>query len=209
MDAMLSGGQEIVTNAESAQLPLRQSKRRNRPCYIYVLEHAGRIKIGISRDVPARLKEIERHMDHPPKLLGVVGGTYQHERAIHKRLSDHRLKGEWFKDVTEVRALIGTILNHGLAAANLKVQKVKKVEFVPSPPDPMAMPRILAMMWGDNVIAELEALTAEPIDVIQGWLDLTIPVPRLVRLALAAALTSWMTTDTCVSFREGRPGYWA
>jgi len=57
---------------------------------------AGRVKIGVSRDVAGRLHALNQQSAEEYILLGWTKGTYTLERAIHLALDEHRVRGEWF-----------------------------------------------------------------------------------------------------------------
>jgi hypothetical protein len=57
---------------------------------------AGRVKIGVSRDVEGRLRALNQQSAEEYTLLGWIRGTYVLERAIHLALDEHRVRGEWF-----------------------------------------------------------------------------------------------------------------
>jgi hypothetical protein len=81
--------------------------------HVYFASNASRIKVGIARNVQARLRAIGRHLPEPIELLGSVPGSFELERAIHRRLGEHRINHEWFRDCLSVRALIKRILEGG------------------------------------------------------------------------------------------------
>lgn len=91
---------------------------------VYFVECAGRIKIGFSSDVPGRLKTLSTAAPASLELLATVAGTVCFERAIHKAAHAYRVRGEWFRDCEEVRAIMVSIVEHGGSA----------VGFVEGPP---------------------------------------------------------------------------
>ncbi len=73
-------------------------------CYLYVItaELWGPLKIGYSVDVAARLSTLQT--SHWERLMVVTAFRCRHtdaasaiERAVHARLKDSRLNGEWFR----------------------------------------------------------------------------------------------------------------
>ena len=62
----------------------------------------GPIKIGITRDVEARLKALQTAHPETLKLLGVRGGDTQDEASWHRRFHRQRLRGEWFRPSTRL-----------------------------------------------------------------------------------------------------------
>jgi hypothetical protein len=63
----------------------------------------GDIKIGISFDVRARLGSLATQAGMEMKLLGVIPRAGRDtEKALHRRFSQHRLMGEWFRNNPEL-----------------------------------------------------------------------------------------------------------
>lgn len=79
--------------------------------YVYFAKSGDRIKIGYSTNVAARMKAVGAYLEQPVEVLGVCRGGAVLERDLHNRLARHRLRGEWFADCEEVRAVIGVALN--------------------------------------------------------------------------------------------------
>lgn len=70
----------------------------------------GPIKIGTSRDVGARIADLQCASPVRLRLLGSVPGDATLERRLHRRLAHHRVHGEWFADTVEVwRAIAETV----------------------------------------------------------------------------------------------------
>jgi hypothetical protein len=58
----------------------------------------GLIKIGQTRNSPQkRLAELQIGCPVPLELLGVLPGTIEHERSLHRRFADLRQHNEWFE----------------------------------------------------------------------------------------------------------------
>lgn len=66
----------------------------------------GPIKIGKSRDVARRLRELESNTEQILTILGVMEGYTEEEEALHQRFDRFRLKGELFKPVPEILQFI-------------------------------------------------------------------------------------------------------
>jgi len=69
--------------------------------YFIYNEIAGHVKIGRSKRPQGRLRELQTSISVPLRLLGVVERDI--EGALHRQLAAHRLSGEWFDWVEEVR----------------------------------------------------------------------------------------------------------
>ena len=72
------------------------------PDFIYVVECEGNYKIGFSKDVKERMKQLETgagaHIVRPNLTLitHFLGGLVE-EQALHKQFAECRINGEWFR----------------------------------------------------------------------------------------------------------------
>ncbi len=69
----------------------------------------GAIKIGMSRDITRRVSELQKCSPVELRIIGTIErmvGAAVLEASFHKRLAEHRLHGEWFKNCDEVRLVI-------------------------------------------------------------------------------------------------------
>lgn len=75
---------------------------------IYFIKCGDHIKIGLSRDVRARVRSFEGmpHLVVPLGFIRVDGDLREREAEIHKRFAHIRQGGEWFQDCDELRAFI-------------------------------------------------------------------------------------------------------
>ncbi len=67
--------------------------------HLYVIGEgngSGIVKIGRSQSPPARLAAVQTGNPRKVQLLLVVPEAGQHEDALHREFSSHRLGGEWF-----------------------------------------------------------------------------------------------------------------
>lgn len=78
---------------------------------IYFAGATGKIKVGISRNPPARMKQLSR-TEGSIWCIGTIKGNLAREREIHKALSRYRITGEWYRDCPEVRAVIQNCFNN-------------------------------------------------------------------------------------------------
>lgn len=67
--------------------------------YVYAIQspYPRLIKIGFSKNPEVRLAELQIGSPRKLRLLDQWAGTADHEREIHRRLSQFRQHGEWFK----------------------------------------------------------------------------------------------------------------
>lgn len=70
---------------------------------------SGLIKIGISQDPEARLRQMQSGSPEELSLLKQVKGYHEDEKMLHKRLDDYRVHGEWFEPSRDVHILIDLI----------------------------------------------------------------------------------------------------
>lgn len=84
--------------------------------HVYFIECGGRIKIGHSTDIPARMDQLASGNPFPLVLLGAVAGSLALERHIHKHMAAYRLNREWFRDHADVRAVLAALTEHGAGA---------------------------------------------------------------------------------------------
>lgn len=79
--------------------------------YVYFLapiEADSPVKIGTSHAPDWRVRELSNNSPTPLRLLGVLPGTKDLERLIHKQFAKDRLHGEWFCASPELSKLIAS-----------------------------------------------------------------------------------------------------
>lgn len=97
---------------------------------IYFAKSGHRIKIGVSKNVERRLREVGAHLAEPIELLLAAPGGIEAETAIHRALFAHHIRGEWFYDNGEVRDLARNFSERGLeAVADYRVTPAEGTEF--------------------------------------------------------------------------------
>jgi predicted NBD/HSP70 family sugar kinase len=69
---------------------------------------AGWVKIGTTRRLSARLKQIAAEIGHTPTVLAVLDGSYAEERALHEKFDHTREWSEWFSPCDDLMRLIKT-----------------------------------------------------------------------------------------------------
>lgn len=74
---------------------------RPRVEYVYFIRFRDAVKIGLTTDVPRRLKELPWD-----EVLAVVPGSRQIEGDWHARFAGQRITGEWFTLTDELSAAI-------------------------------------------------------------------------------------------------------
>jgi len=168
--------------------------------YLYVFKHGDRLKIGISRDVERRRKDVGNHLAVAPELVGWIEGTYALEKHVHGLLGAHRLKGEWFHDCADARKIVDALLIEGPAAVNF-VEPEPKTKALPEPkaqtPEEFLVlfNEITAMRWPSDPPGCLAQFAEVDIAQAQAWLSGVEEIPKMVRGAFAAEIVSWILED--------------
>jgi hypothetical protein len=89
---------QLIAKAYSGALKSRRALAR-RPRdhgFIYAIHGGGLTKFGWAKNPDARLKDLQRGS---PVTLSIVArreGSCRQEFALHRRLAEHRVHGEWF-----------------------------------------------------------------------------------------------------------------
>lgn len=84
-------------------------KFRSAPCFVYLMESEGKLKIGMSQDPEGRAQVLSTSGGQEVRLVAKHryssrGEAGRAESELHERFADHRLLGEWFRDVPEIRS---------------------------------------------------------------------------------------------------------
>jgi Meiotically up-regulated gene 113 len=66
----------------------------------------GPVKIGYASDAEQRLKTLQTSHATELQLLNAIEGSFEDEKALHKRFAAYRIKGEWFKYTGAVKRYI-------------------------------------------------------------------------------------------------------
>jgi hypothetical protein len=66
------------------------------PIYFIQAGDDGPVKIGLARDVWKRLSNLQTGVPTRLRLLGIIDGSAQKEKLLHRQFAAHRLRGEWF-----------------------------------------------------------------------------------------------------------------
>lgn len=72
--------------------------------YLVQAGEGGPVKIGVSTDVPSRIRSLQTGIPQPLILLATFPGCRSKERRLHERLARYRIRGEWFSPAPEVLA---------------------------------------------------------------------------------------------------------
>jgi hypothetical protein len=102
------------TSKKKRKSDLKMRLKHNTNLYIIQSILGGPIKIGVSKQVELRLKDIQRGSPFKLVAVRIIGKVPSIiERRLHKQLEEYRLHGEWFKEeaLSIADQLLETILD--------------------------------------------------------------------------------------------------
>lgn len=75
---------------------------------IYFLQQGddGPIKIGYTKDLLARIKDLQVGSPYELKLILSFRGFPEKERELHAKFREHRMSGEWFTPSDEIMEFV-------------------------------------------------------------------------------------------------------
>lgn len=76
------------------------------PGDIYFVRAGDHVKIGHSNNHQGRLSALQTGHHENLRVVGVVPGSQQDEKKMHKRFAKYRARGEWFKIEGELAAFL-------------------------------------------------------------------------------------------------------
>lgn len=79
--------------------------------YVYFAqaEDGGPIKIGTATSVTGRLASLQTGTPKKLVILAALAGGFEVERALHQLFARHRERGEWFRPVPSIFAMVASI----------------------------------------------------------------------------------------------------
>lgn len=78
------------------------------PVYFAQAGENGPIKIGFATNVVRRMWELQVNSPDRIQALGTIEGDQTAERALHRRFSEDRISGEWFRPSSALLSLVET-----------------------------------------------------------------------------------------------------
>lgn len=86
-----------------------RQRRNDAPTFLYLAERGPLLKIGVSGDPQTRIASLSTGSGVPVVLVATRrfrerAAAMKAERQAHDRFAEHRVLGEWFNDVPEIRA---------------------------------------------------------------------------------------------------------
>lgn len=72
--------------------------------YVYFISSDDKIKIGYTKNIKRRLKQLQTSNSSQLILLGYIEGDKNVEKQLHKRFAQYRIRenGEWFNCNDEI-----------------------------------------------------------------------------------------------------------
>lgn len=100
------------------------------PSFVYVVQAQGDtpIKVGVAKNVHARMRAIQTYNPRKIRLLYVIPGSYALEAEFHRKLRHSRMHGEWF-DGPDVPGFLHEVQ----VAAQRMVDEHRDSEPIPTP----------------------------------------------------------------------------
>lgn len=117
--ARIAEAQEATKAQRIAEIKAREKFFRERESFIYYARRERYVKIGLSTNVPKRLRSLARGGTLGPSdltlgpldLLAQHAGDYVTEDAIHRLLAPSHVAGEWFTHDDRVQRHIQGVLD--------------------------------------------------------------------------------------------------
>lgn len=147
---------------------------------IYFAKCGDRIKVGISNNVGARLSQLRTGAGAPVELLAAVDGDNRIERALHNKLKQYRVDGEWFRDCPETRAAIQNSLNNFPKAIVYQPRKLGVNRTFPS---------VAKLLWPFKTAEHIAAIAHTDARTARRWLAGESDVPAIVIAAIVVEIT--------------------
>lgn len=162
--------------------------------FVYFISVPGRVKVGFTTRPDSRIREIARHTEQAPMLIGTIAGSIPLERAIHARLSSYRIRGEWFDDCDDVRSVIARLLHDGPSAIGFaRPERSKSFSRPPTPDRPSheILRDIGRRVFPDDPCGGLADAFGVPREQCDAWLG-GEQLPPVYVSALGGLLIQWM-----------------
>ncbi|WP_168196012.1 GIY-YIG nuclease family protein [Novosphingobium sp. EMRT-2] len=80
----------------------------------FIGNQKGAVKIGITINLPARMKKLQTGSPHRLRLLAWTFGDESAEAAYHEQFAHLRINGEWFSRKAELSDEIKRLLKVGI-----------------------------------------------------------------------------------------------
>lgn len=92
------------TYIEAVEQSGKQKDKRRQ--YVYFMQGAGLVKIGVANDVGKRMRDLQCGSPILLSLIGFMVGDERHEKDLHVKFAHLRQHGEWFLLNDEITSFI-------------------------------------------------------------------------------------------------------
>ena len=103
-----SKGIEKMSAMEST---VEKKPKHNTSTSVYFIKGGKFVKIGVARNVAARISGLQVGCPVELTLLASIDGGHATERQLHKMFNHHRTRGEWFNFHKEIKEYITNTLS--------------------------------------------------------------------------------------------------
>lgn len=145
---------------------------------IYFAQCGDRIKIGISVNPSARIEQLRQGAGSTVTLIASVAGDFSIERALHKKLRQHRIDREWYRDHSDVRAAIQNCINL-FPAPNAREQRKRSAD---------KFKAVCKILWPEKTADALAEIAGTDRRSGTRWLSGESDVPAVVIAAVIVEL---------------------
>lgn len=94
---------KALVRYQGFSMPVCPSEAPSPACFVYLIESAPFLKIGLARDLGRRLNAILAHNPHGASLRASRSVPYvlarQVELRLHRQFADRSVGREWFRDL--------------------------------------------------------------------------------------------------------------
>lgn len=147
---------------------------------VYFALCEDRIKIGISQNIGKRLSQLRTGAAAPITLLAACEGGAGVEKALHRKLRQFHIDGEWYRDCPDLRAAIQNSLNNFPAA---------KPHQISGRPRGRKFGDVARVLWPQRTAAHIAGLAGCDERTGKRWLAGEIEPPGIVLAAILTELT--------------------
>lgn len=126
-----AGCQRDYEDGKELKLPLAEQIRMGRiisnDTNIYFIDDSqrGLIKIGMSRDIGRRMRSLRKEFGAHLRLIASFSGPGDMETYLHRRLSEWRVKGEWFTPCEQLLGFAEACADGGLKGVIMHAIKLE------------------------------------------------------------------------------------
>lgn len=147
---------------------------------VYFAECSGRIKIGITAHVKARLSQLRTGSAAPVTLIASVKGSASMEQALHKKLKPFRIDREWYRDCADVRAAIQNSINNFPAGETVAASRKNRGQ---------KFAAVARALWPVKTSANLAVIAGSNERTAKRWLSGEFEPPAIVIAAVIVEIT--------------------